>query len=317
VKNNNQTVELMSGFPDFTVNGFDIDVYNQQFRDKNYIISAKSKSVHYNKHWGCLSLKFSIGGNEYYRTGNLTYAVNDSNFLILNHDTEYSSHIDSETEVESFTLNFSEKYTDRFFTSLTAKTEDILENAVHKTSKCPLFVERLYKKDHCIPPLASKIYHRLDDFYETNDEIAELFMELLSAMLRHHEGINAEIGNINKTKQSTRQELYKRLNNAKDFIDSCYNETINLDIICQVACLNREYFIRQFKNYFKITPAQYLIRRRMDAAKHLLQTSEISVSEVCHRVGYYDLSSFGKLFRRCHNSSPTEINDRFKTKQAG
>lgn len=45
----------------------------------------------------------------------------------------------------------------------------------------------------------------------------------------------------------------------------------------------------------------------MDAAAHLLRTGEISVSEVCQRVGYFDISSFGKLFRRYHHCSPTEM----------
>lgn len=308
MRNTNHIIELVSGFPDFKAPGFDMEIYNQRFKDKNCVISARSKRIEYDKHWGCLSLKFSMRGNEVYHVGNMTYAVNDFNFLILNHDTEYSSYIDAETEVESFTLNFSEKYTNDFFATLTAKTEDVLEHALDKKGQSSLFVERLYPKDTRIWPVASKIYTRLNNFYEITDEIAELFTQLFYEMLGHREDVKVEIENIDKIKFSTRQELYRRLNCAKDFIDSCYNKTIDLETISQVACLNREYFIRQFKNYFKITPAQYLIRKRMDAAKHLLQTTKISVSEVCHRVGYFDLSSFGKLFRRYYNFSPTEVN---------
>jgi AraC family transcriptional regulator len=127
------------------------------------------------------------------------------------------------------------------------------------------------------------------------------------ALLKHHTGIIAEVERIPKIKQATRQELYKRLNYARDFIDSCYHEDINLDSISAIACLNREYFIRQFKSYFKTTPAQYLIRRRMDAARQLLQIADMDISEVCERVGYSDLSSFGKLFRRYYGVSPTEV----------
>ncbi len=312
VRNNTCIVELVSGFPDFKVPGFNMEVYNQQFKDKNCVISAKSKRIEYDKHWGCLSLKFSIRGKEFYHVGNTTYAVNDYNFLILNQDTEYSSCIDSETEVESFTLNFSEKYTNAFIATMTAKTEDILEDTLQKKGQSHLFVERLYPKETVIWPVVAKIYNRLDKFYETNDEIGELFAELFCAMLRHHEGVKLEIEDINKIKVSTKQELYRRLNCAKDFIDSCYNKAIDLNTISRIACLNREYFIRQFKNYFKITPTQYLVRKRMDAAKHLLQTSETSITDVCHQVGYFDLSSFGKLFRRYYNFSPTEANGKFK-----
>jgi AraC family transcriptional regulator len=312
VRNGNHIVELMSGFPDFKTPGFDMDVYNQGFRDKNCVISAKSKRIEYEKHWGCLSLKFSMSGSEFYHVDNATYAVNNGNFLILNQDTEYSSYIDSDTEVESFTLNFSEEYTNAFFTTLLAKTEDVLEPAPGKNEQSPLFVERLYPRGTGIWPVVSKIYDRLERFYQINDEITELFAQLFCEMLRHRDNVKEEIGNINKVKLSTKKELYRRLNCARDFIDSCYNKSIDLETISQVACLNREYFIRQFKSYFKITPAQYLIRKRMDAAKHLLQTSDISITEICQLVGYLDLSSFGKLFRRYYNFSPTDLSQSFK-----
>lgn len=300
-------VELMSDFPDFKTPGFDMELYNRRFKEKNYVICARSNRIHYDKHWGCLSLKFALNGNEIYRTGNSTYSVNQSNFLILNLDTEYSSSIDTDTKVESFTLNFSEEYTNTFIAAVKAKTTDILDNNLDSHTKCPLFVERLYSRDALIFPVALKIHRRLNNFYQLNDEIVELFTELFCAMLDHREIINLEIGTINKAKHSTKQELYRRLQYARDFIDSCFCDPINLENIAQVACLNREYFIRQFHNYFKITPTQYLIGKRMEVAKHLLQTSEISISEVCHHVGYSDPSSFNKLFRRYFNISPSGL----------
>jgi AraC-like DNA-binding protein len=54
------------------------------------------------------------------------------------------------------------------------------------------------------------------------------------------------------------------------------------------------------------------MRKRMDAAKLLLQTPGISITEVCQQVGYFDLSSFGKLFRRYYNLSPTDLSRRFR-----
>lgn len=274
-----------------------MEKYNQQFREKNSVISARSKAIYYDKHWGCLSLKFSLNGTETYQTRHSTYSVNESNFLILNLDTEYSSYIESETEVESFTLNFSEKFTSSYFSGM--------------KGQAPRFVERLYKRDGLIFPIVKKIYSRRNEFHVHNDEISELFIELFGALLQHDNHINREIESIQKTRPATRQELYKRLNYAKDFIDSCYSEQINLELLAEVACLSTEYFIRQFKNHFKITPIQYLMSKRMIEAKRLLKTEDVSISEVCERVGYSDLSSFCKLFRRYHNSCATELRGKF------
>ncbi len=297
------TVDLIAGFPDFKAPGFDIKRFNQRFREKNLIISARSKQIAYAKHWGGLSIKFALSGNEHYQTDHSSYAVNPSNFLILNKDTQYSSFIDSCVEVDSFTLNFSDAFTGSVLNSL-LKPGDALENNVDKKSKGLRFVERLYSKDDLIVPLALQIHRCVNELDKRNDEIAELFEEIFMALLKLNATVACEIEKVKKIKASTRRELYKRLNNAKDFIDSCYSKEITLNSIASIACMNREYFIRQFKTHFHITPVKYLMAKRMEAARTALLSPHISVSDVCSDVGYSDLSSFSKLFKRYYQVSP-------------
>lgn len=296
------SVSLMSAFPNFKAPGFDMASFNQQFRERNMIICARSRNIHYEKHWGCLSVKFVIRGAEYYQTDHSRYAVNCSNFLILNRDTEYSSFISSPTEVESFTLNFGDDFTKSVVGGLVSKPEDVLEGSV-KTDTIRM-IERVHTRENNIYPIASKIYHRIPDVYENNDVLSELFVELLSALAELNAEIKCEINKIQKVKSSTRKEIYKRLNYAKDFIDSCFSEDLNVDCMAAVACMNREYFIRQFKLHYNITPNQYLINKRMESARTLLQSSNESIATICHEVGYSDPGSFGKLFKRYFKSTP-------------
>ncbi len=292
----------MSDFPDFKSRGFDMEEYNQQFREKNMIICARSKDVYYDKHWGCLSLKFVTRGNEFYQTDHSSYGVDRSNFLLLNRDTEYSSFIHSPVVVESFTLNFAEDFTRSVLAGLISKHEDLLENNINADE--PRFIERLYPRDENIFPVAAKIYERIAQIEERNEEVSELYVELLMSVLKLNRLINDEIKDVQKARQSTREEVYKRLNYAKDFIDSCFSEELTLDRISSVACMNREYFIRQFKIHYKITPNQYLIRKRMETARSRLLLTDESISNICHEVGYSDLSSFGKLFKRYFQVGP-------------
>jgi AraC family transcriptional regulator len=309
---NENTVELMKGFPDFNVPGFDIEKYNQQFKEKNSVIWAKSKKIYYDRHWGGLSIKLALKGNEHYQTDHSLYCVNNSNFLILNKDTEYSSFIESESETESFTLNLNEKFTSSFITGIMTKPEDNLENNLSRHEIQMTFIEKIYKKDKLIFPVVSKIYKCLEDFNERNDEISEIFSDLLIALLTLNKKTIHEIENIKKIKPSTKEELYKRLYYAKDYIDTCYAEPgINLNVMAGIACLNREYFIRQFKLLFQVTPSQYVIGKRMKAARDILQCKEIPISEACRRTGYTNLTSFGKLFRRYYKMSPAEFKRSF------
>jgi AraC family transcriptional regulator len=123
-------------------------------------------------------------------------------------------------------------------------------------------------------------------------------------MLQIQLGVNSEIKEIKAAKTSTKIELYKRLHYAKDYIDSCYMNNITLQQLSTIACLNSAYFLRQFKKYFTITPYQYIIQKRLAAAKQLLETSVDSVADICFAVGYEDCTSFTKLFKNYFQLTP-------------
>lgn len=67
------------------------------------------------------------------------------------------------------------------------------------------------------------------------------------------------------------------------------------------------YFIRKFKEYTGCSPHTYLIRIRMERAKHLLLSSNLSVSEISFSIGYDNPLYFSRLFRKYTGSSPTEF----------
>jgi len=139
----------------------------------------------------------------------------------------------------------------------------------------------------------------------------ELYYKLAEKMLLVNQGLSIDMEGIKAIKRSTRTELYRRLHYAKDYIDSCYMKQVTLDTIAAVAHLNTAYFLRQFKNYFGITPYQYIIDRRLQEAKKLLEGRPVSVTEVCSSVGYCDVSSFIKLFKKYFSTSPERYQKQF------
>src|SRR5690606_10504193 len=54
------------------------------------------------------------------------------------------------------------------------------------------------------------------------------------------------------------------------------------------------YFRRSFKAAFGGTPYRYLMSRR-ERAKALLRAGELSITEVCHEVGFTSLGSFDQI----------------------
>lgn len=101
-----------------------------------------------------------------------------------------------------------------------------------------------------------------------------------------------------------KMNLYKRIVEAKLFIDRHYEESIQVNNIAGEACFSKFHFIRLFKKIYGSTPHRYLTRVRISKAKELLAAG-MNVEEVCFNVGFDSVTSFTGLFRRMVKLSPS------------
>jgi AraC-like DNA-binding protein len=98
--------------------------------------------------------------------------------------------------------------------------------------------------------------------------------------------------------------LYRRIVQAKLFIDNKFSDPIDLDNISDEAYFSKFHFIRQFKKIYGKTPHQYLKLVRIEKAMELLRT-DVPVSDVCYAVGFESLSSFSSLFKLIVGLTPS------------
>jgi AraC-like DNA-binding protein len=108
------------------------------------------------------------------------------------------------------------------------------------------------------------------------------------------------------TEQYPKNYLYKRIVQAKLFIDDNYSTKINIDNISNEAFFSKFHFIRLFKGIYGKTPYQYLTSVRIDHAILLFQHNK-SISEVCFSVGFEDVRSFSELFKKNVGASPSDF----------
>jgi AraC-like DNA-binding protein len=108
--------------------------------------------------------------------------------------------------------------------------------------------------------------------------------------------------------------LYKRIVQAKLFIDANFSEDIDLNNIADEACFSKFHFIRLFKTSYGKTPHQYLTMVRIEKAKLFLQEGR-SVSETCFSVGFDSVSSFAGLFKQYTKLSPSVYQQQFNIRR--
>jgi AraC-like DNA-binding protein len=92
---------------------------------------------------------------------------------------------------------------------------------------------------------------------------------------------------------------------ARDAMDRAYAEPLDVPALARIAHVSRAHFIRTFQATFGETPHRYLQRRRVERAMYLLRTSERSVTEICHRVGFTSLGTFSRTFSDIVGESPS------------
>lgn len=121
-------------------------------------------------------------------------------------------------------------------------------------------------------------------------------------------------GNNIMTEQYPKIYLYKRIVQAKLFIDSNYARKIDLDNISDEAYFSKFHFLRLFKSVYTKTPYQYLTQVRIEHAKHFLRLN-YSVSDSCFQVGFDSVTSFTALFKKYEGKTPSEYQKQYRIRE--
>lgn len=105
-----------------------------------------------------------------------------------------------------------------------------------------------------------------------------------------------------------------RLNELLKFINENLDKSLSNDLLAEKYFAHPNHFIRAFKEKTGLTPAKYIKNRRMETAKRLLETTDLSIAEITENVGLVEPTHFSRLFKEYYNFPPTEYRRRFKEK---
>lgn len=111
-------------------------------------------------------------------------------------------------------------------------------------------------------------------------------------------------------------DVLVHLRRARDHIDRSFAEELDLDELAAIAMLSKFHFLRSFARVYGITPLAYLGERRVERAQDLLRTTNLTVTEVCHAVGYSSLGSFSSRFREIVGETPSAFQARYAVRGA-
>ncbi|WP_341648841.1 helix-turn-helix transcriptional regulator [Thauera humireducens] len=91
---------------------------------------------------------------------------------------------------------------------------------------------------------------------------------------------------------------------------------LRISVLADALAISDRTLIRRFKAALGQTPLAYLQDLRLEAARALLETGDLSVEAIGGQVGYNDTSSFSRLFRQRIGMSPGAYRNRFQINSA-
>jgi len=251
-----------------------------------------------------LSIKSFSHGQAYYNAGGGSYLVDPNSYLILNHDQRYTINIEPGTPIVSFCIFFAEGFAEEVRRSLNAGANLMLDEPEWCGAPQVNFYERTYQHDEVLSPLLTNFRSALPQRQNDPGWINEQLHLIAGRLLQVHQLARRELEALASVRPATREELYRRLHRARDFMAASFAEKITLEQIARVACLSPNHLLRTFKQLFRQTPHQYLTQRRLLQAERLLSQTDFPVTDICLAVGFESLGSFSTLFRRHAGLSP-------------
>ncbi|MDX5480994.1 MAG: AraC family transcriptional regulator [Hymenobacteraceae bacterium] len=255
------------------------------------------------------SLKYVVSGRERYEVNGRMHTVTAGNFLVVSNGSMCKFQVEEKQTVEGLCLYLDSGLVNQVWQSLQQGGEHLLDRQeADSASVVPDFYENVFKAAHTpgLNSVLTAVQHTLQasDFSEAEVN-EELFYGIAEELCQLQQESQAQLHRLPALKMATREELYRRLLLARDYLHDNLTEPVSLAVLADVASVSEYHFLRQFKLAFGQSPYQYLLQRRLHLAKQLLQAGGLTVGEAALACGFKEVQAFSKLFRKATGVAPT------------
>lgn len=136
-------------------------------------------------------------------------------------------------------------------------------------------------------------YHLLSNLARTSRHAMELYLQYMTNTVENY--LESTISNKFQTES------------IKKYIDQHYTEEVSLSMLSDMFFMDSDYASRLFKKEYGISIKNYIINKRIEAAKELLASTNLPINIVAINVGYENYSYFTRLFKKVTNLTPIEF----------
>lgn len=281
--------------------------------EDNLVLHASARRHVVNDLPGPLSIKSVIAGQVVWVSGGRSYQVDPDSFLVLGDGERYSMNIDEPDPVTTCCVFFRRGFAERVAQDATTPLEASLDEPDRDPPPL-LFLSRLHSdREGAMLRRVHSLSYRCGLELQPS-AFEEEFLTIAHDMLALYREVPAQIARVPAAKASTREELFRRLQSAREFLHSQAAHGASLEAAARAANLSPYHFHRAFRACFGETPHAWLTAVRLAKAHGLLEAGR-SVLESCVETGFSSAASFSRLFRSRYGVHPSVVRKGRKTSQ--
>ena len=98
---------------------------------------------------------------------------------------------------------------------------------------------------------------------------------------------------------------------VQEYIENNFEQSIQVSDLATMVNVTSRTLNRRFQSCVAMRPIEYIQAVRIEQAKRLLESGKVSIKSLAYQVGYNDISSFTRLFKRATELTPKEYQDKF------
>ena len=98
----------------------------------------------------------------------------------------------------------------------------------------------------------------------------------------------------------------KLVEQIRGYVEDNLDQSLTVNDVATALFMTGDYLSRLFKSETGTSLKEYILQRKMEAARLLLTTTQLPVSVIASRLGYDNFSYFSQVYRRCMGISPSD-----------
>jgi AraC family transcriptional regulator len=138
--------------------------------------------------------------------------------------------------------------------------------------------------------------------------LGQLYVESLTTTLCHH--LLAHHATTERRPEGQLRLSSAALARIEGYLEAHAAQPVTLEVLAGLANLSVFHFARLFKQTTGLPPYQYVLRWKIERAKHLLRRDSLAVADLSDELGFASPISFAAAFKRLVGCTPQQFQRR-------